>query len=122
MRGLTIPRPVHVKSIHHMGKEVIADPTDTPEDLTAELLNATDPVIYRDKGEESDALRAQIKATGVKAIARKSGVSRSRLQAFVNERKTLHSSTLAKIDSAIDVLGSASSNTDHQGPNASARG
>ncbi|MGA8533018.1 MAG: hypothetical protein WB615_02785 [Candidatus Tumulicola sp.] len=34
--GLTVPRPVHVKSIHHMGKEVIADPTDTAEALTAE--------------------------------------------------------------------------------------
>jgi hypothetical protein len=42
MRGLTIPRPVHVKSIAHMGKEVIAHPADTPEDLTAEQLNATD--------------------------------------------------------------------------------
>jgi hypothetical protein len=46
MRGLTIPRPVHVTSIEHMGKEVIVDPTDTPEELTAEQLSATDPVIY----------------------------------------------------------------------------
>jgi len=34
MRGFTIPRPVHVTAIEHMGKEVIVDPTDTPEELT----------------------------------------------------------------------------------------
>jgi hypothetical protein len=41
MRCLTIPRPVRVKSIDHIGKEVTVDPTDTPEELTAEQLNAT---------------------------------------------------------------------------------
>ena len=58
MRGLTIPRPVHVTSIEHMGKEVIVDPTDTPEELTAEQLSATDPVIYRDARKMYDALRS----------------------------------------------------------------
>jgi hypothetical protein len=33
-----------------MGKEVIVDPTDIPEELTAEQLTATDPVIYQDVG------------------------------------------------------------------------
>ncbi len=46
--GLTIPRPVNVTSIEHMGKEVIVDPTDTLEEVTAEQLSATDPVLYRD--------------------------------------------------------------------------
>jgi hypothetical protein len=35
MRGLTIPRPVHVKLIEHIGKEVIVDPIEIDEDLTA---------------------------------------------------------------------------------------
>jgi len=35
MRGLTIPRPVRVDSIVLIGKEVIVDPTDTDEGLTA---------------------------------------------------------------------------------------
>jgi hypothetical protein len=39
MRGLTIPRLVHVKSIEHIGKEVIVDPTEVSKDLTAEQLN-----------------------------------------------------------------------------------
>jgi hypothetical protein len=58
MRGVTIPRPVRVESVGHMGKEVIVDPTDTPEELTGEQLNATDPVIYRDARRELDGLRA----------------------------------------------------------------
>jgi DNA-binding phage protein len=96
-RGLTIPRPVHVKSIHHIGKKVIADPTDTDEELTAEQLSATDPMVYRDKPVELEALRAQIRAIGVNVVAREAGVSRSRVQAFVNKGATPQSSTLASI-------------------------
>jgi hypothetical protein len=61
MRGLTISRPVHVTSVEHMGKEVIVDPTDTPEELTAEQLSATDPVIYRPAKAAYDALRIRIR-------------------------------------------------------------
>jgi len=71
MRGLTMPRPVHVTSIEHMGKEVIVDPTDTPEELAAEQLSATDPLIYRDAHKTHDALRARIRAAGISVVARK---------------------------------------------------
>ncbi len=51
MRGLTISRPVHVTSIEYIGKEVIVDPTDTPEELTAEQLSETAVLVYRNEGE-----------------------------------------------------------------------
>ena len=85
MRGLTIPRPVRVKLVEHMGKEVIVDPTDTPEELTAEQLNATDPLIYRDALMVYDALRARIRTAGIKRVARESGLSLRPLRKLVNE-------------------------------------
>ena len=57
MRGLTIPRPVRAVSVHHMGKEVIVDPTDTSEELSAEQLNSTEVLIYRDENKELNDLR-----------------------------------------------------------------
>jgi hypothetical protein len=38
MHGVTIPRPVYVKSRTYVGKEITVDPTDTDEDYTAEML------------------------------------------------------------------------------------
>lgn len=104
MLGLTIPRPVHVKTIHHMGKEVIADPTDTAEGFTAEQLYATDPVVYQNKSEGLEALRAQIRMIGVNVVARETSVSRSAVQAFVNRGATLQSATLAKIEAFFERL------------------
>jgi DNA-binding phage protein len=105
MRGLTIPRPVHATSVEHIGKEVIVDPTDTSEDLTAEELNATEPVIYRSEHEKLEALRALIKAFGISRVARAARVSRSQIKAFVNQRKTPFASTIAKIEAALKALG-----------------
>ena len=105
MRGLTIPRPVHVTSIEHMGKEVIVDPTDAPEELTSEQLNATDPVIYRDAHTLYDGLRARIRAAGISIVAREAKVSRSILKAFVNQGTTMHRATIAKIEAALARLG-----------------
>ncbi|MHB8380708.1 MAG: helix-turn-helix domain-containing protein [Acidimicrobiales bacterium] len=100
MRGLTIPRPVRVESKGTIGKEVIVDPTDTDEGLTAEQLSATSVVQYRDPGERLDALRAKIKAVGIKPLARTTGVSRRLIQAFANQGKTPHVSTLEKLEAA----------------------
>lgn len=86
MRGLTIPRPVHVASIEHMGKEVIVDPTDTPEELTAEQLSATDPVIYRDAHKTYDALRARVRAAAISRAAREAQVSRFKRQGVRESR------------------------------------
>lgn len=108
MRGLTIPRPVHVTSIEHMGKEVIVDPTDTPEELTAEQLGATDPLIYRDSRTKYDTLRAQIRAAGISRVAREAKVSRSIVKAFVNQRAASQSSTIAKLEAALARLGALS--------------
>ncbi len=105
MRGLTIPRPVHVKSIEHMGKEVIVDPTDTPEELTAEQLSATDPVIYRDAHTLYDSLRARIRAAGISVVAREAKVSRSVVKAFVNQGTIAHRSSIAKLEVALARLG-----------------
>jgi hypothetical protein len=103
-RGLTIPRPVHVTKVLHMGKEVIVDPSDTPEELTVEQLYATDPLIYRGEDEELDILRAEVRAIGVNAVSRAAGVARSRVQAFVNEGATPQPETVEKIRAAIEVL------------------
>jgi DNA-binding phage protein len=83
-----------------IGKEVIVDPTDTDEGLTAEMLSATEVVIYENATEKLEALRAKIRATGVKLIARASGVSRSEIQAIVNEGAIPQESTIAKLERA----------------------
>ncbi len=101
MRGFTIPRPVHVTSIEHMGKEIIVDPTDTPEELTAEELSETDSLIYRDAHKVHDELRARIRAAGILVLARRANVRRSVVKAFVNQGATPHRSTIAKIDAAL---------------------
>jgi hypothetical protein len=107
MRGLTIPRPVHAISVLHLGKEAIVDPGDTSEDLPAEELNATEPVIYRDEHARIDDLRARVQAAGVKRVARAAiGASLSSIQRFVNRRTKLHASNLAKIEAALRRLGS----------------
>jgi len=98
MHGFTIPRLVHVASVTHIGKEIIADPTDTSEGLTAELLDATSVVEYRDPGERLDALRAKIKAIGISSAARASGISRSQVKAFVNQGKKPRPSTIKRLE------------------------
>jgi DNA-binding phage protein len=105
MRGVTIPRPVHVKSRTRIGKEIIVDPTDTDEDYTAEMLSATDVLEYRDPEKRLDALRTAVRAAGIKRIARMSGVARSKLQAFVNQGVTPHISTIAKIEAILRSAG-----------------
>jgi DNA-binding phage protein len=99
------PRPVHATSVEHIGKEVIVDPTDASEDLTAEELNATEPVIYRSEREKVDVLRARIKACGISRVARAARVSRTQIKAFVNQGKTPFASTIAKIEAALKALG-----------------
>ena len=101
MHGVTISRPVHVKSRTRIGKEITVDPTETDEDYTAEMLSATDVLQYRDPEEKLEALRAAVIAAGIKRIARISGVARSQLQAFVNQGTTPLPSTVAKIEAAL---------------------
>jgi hypothetical protein len=55
---------VRVASIEHIGKEVIVDPTDTPEEMTAEQLNATDSLVYRDASTMYEKPRAKIRTIG----------------------------------------------------------
>ena len=100
-RGLTIPRSVHVTSIEHMGKEVIVDPTDTPEELTAEQLNATYSIIYREGRTLHDGLRARIRTAGISMVAREAKVSRSVVKAFVNQGTVPRRSTIAKLEAAL---------------------
>jgi hypothetical protein len=105
MRGLTIPRPVHVTSIEHIGKEVIVDPTDTAEELTAEQLSSTAVLVYRDQSEKYEALRAQVRAVGTQRIAREGDVSLRTIQMFVNDGTMPHESTIAKIEAVLEKLG-----------------
>ena len=52
-RELTISRPVRVESKTFIGKEVIVDPTDTNEGLTAEQLSATSALVYQSAGSKA---------------------------------------------------------------------
>jgi hypothetical protein len=75
-------------------------------DLTAEELNATEPVIYRNEQARIDDLRGRVRAAGIKSVARAViGVSLSTIQRFVNQGTKLHASKLAKIDAALQALG-----------------
>jgi DNA-binding phage protein len=101
MNGVTIPRPVHVKLRTRIEKEITVDPTDTDEDYTAEMLSATAVLEHRNSEEKLDALRAAVRAAGIKRTARMSGAPRSKLQAFVNQGTTPQPSTIAKIEAAL---------------------
>lgn len=96
---------LYVETVEHMGKEVVVDPTDTSEELTTELLNATDPVIYRNASEACERLRARIHAAGVSTVTRVAKVSRSSVQAFVNQGTVPQRATIAKIEAAVARLG-----------------
>ncbi len=100
MRGVTIPRPVHVKLRTRIG-EIIVDPTDSDEDYTAEMLSATDVLAYRSLEEKLDPLRVAVRAAQIKRVARISGVPRSQLQGFVSRKSTPNTATIAKIEAAL---------------------
>ena len=105
MRGLTIPRLVRVESKATIGKEVIVDPTDRDEGLTAEQLSATGVIEYRDLDDSLGKLRAEIKAKGLSFVARSSSISRRQIQAIVNQRARPHTSTVEKIEAALGRSG-----------------
>ncbi len=98
--GLLIARPVRVEHITPIGKEVIVDPTDTDEGLTAEMLGATEVLEYHYQGERLDALRVQITETpeSLAAIAREAKIDRRTLQRFVNQGVTLHKPTIDMLE------------------------
>ncbi len=80
--GLTMPRPVEVRTSVHVGKELIVDPTDSSEELTAE----------------------ELRKAGVNRVAAEARVSRSRIQAFLNQGKGLQPRSIAKIEAALQRL------------------
>jgi DNA-binding phage protein len=104
-RGLLIPRPVRVESKAAIGKEVIVDPTDTDEGLTAEMLSATEVLMYENATEKLEELRTKIRATGIRSVARDSGVSRSQLQALLNDGTIPHKYTIERLKEALARLG-----------------
>ncbi len=100
MRGLLIPRPVRVEHVTPIGKEVIVDPTDTDEGLTAEMLGATEVLAYEDTAESVATLRVAIKRAGVNRTACASRM-RSQIQAILNSGATPHKDTVAKLQAAL---------------------
>jgi DNA-binding phage protein len=108
MSGVTVARPVNVSAITRIGKEMTADPTDTNEDYTAEMLSASDVLQYVDPQDRFEPLRAAIRKAGIKRVARISGVSRSQLQAIVNQKTMPNHSTVARIEAALAVLAALS--------------
>jgi len=103
-RGLTMARPVRVEWITAIGKEVIVDPTDADEGLTAEMLSETSVLEYHDPAERLEQLRAAVREAGVKTVARESGLSQRHLREFVNNKTTPLTPTIAKIEAALRRL------------------
>jgi hypothetical protein len=101
MRGVTIARPVRVEKVTHIGKELVVDPTDTAEEQTAEQLNATNVLQYHNEGERREKLRVAIKRIGIAAVSRKSTVSTSHVQAFVNQGSRSSPTTIQKLETAV---------------------
>ena len=104
MRGLTVPRPVEVTKMGHIGKEIVVDPTDTNEELTAQELNATEVLVYRSIEEELNPMRGAVRAAGIKVTARESRLSLTTVRAFVNDHADSHQETIAKIKAALETL------------------
>jgi DNA-binding phage protein len=99
---LLIPRPVRVAFKTAIGKEVIVDPTDADEGLTAEMLGATEVLEYENRSERVDALRAKIRAFGNnKQLAKESGLSDRALRAIINQGVLPHKSTIEKLEAAL---------------------
>jgi hypothetical protein len=107
MRGLTIARTVRVESVTLIGKEVIVDPTDSDEGLTAEMLSETSTIEYADPGEALDALRARVREAGIRAVSRESGLSRRHVQEFVNAGTAPQPETIAKLECALATIASS---------------
>jgi hypothetical protein len=104
MRGLTIPRPVHVTSIEHMGKEVIVDPTDTPEELpgrAAERDGSCD--LSRYSQNVRFAARADPRRRHFPRGTRGRGEPFGR-QDVREPRDDPHPSTIAKLEAALERL------------------
>ncbi|MGA8533204.1 MAG: hypothetical protein WB615_03730 [Candidatus Tumulicola sp.] len=104
MRGLTIPRPVRVEKIVEIGKEVIVDPTDTDEGLTAEVLSATDALEYVSPDDELKALRARVRVAGIRAVSESASLSRRHVQEFASGQTTPRSGTIKKLERALRKL------------------
>jgi hypothetical protein len=104
MRGVTIPRPVHVKLRTRIGKEITVDPSDTDEDFTAEILSATNVLAYPSPEEKLEALRAAVIAARIRRVARISGVPRSQLQGFVGGKTAPNAATISKLEDALQAL------------------
>lgn len=104
MRGLTIARPVRVESVTLIGKEVIVDPTDSDEALTAEMLSETSMIKYVNPAEALDVLRARVREAGIKAVSRESGLSRRHVQEFVNAGSTPQPETIARLEAALSQV------------------
>lgn len=100
MRGFTTARPVRVESITHVGKEIIVDPTDTAEGLTAEELFGTAQTEYHDERASLDGLRERVKAFGIRKTAQKARMSVRPVRNFVHGKTHPHPSTLRRMREA----------------------
>jgi hypothetical protein len=97
-------RIADVGSITRIGKELTADPTDTNEDHTAEMLSAADVLKYIDPRDRFEPLRAAIRKPRIRVVARLSGVSGLQLQAIVNQEAVPNASTINRVESALRAL------------------
>lgn len=101
-RGFTIPRPVHAESKTPIGKEVIVDPTDTSEMLTAEMLSETQTLVYDWSEDGERALLEAVRAYGIRKMGREAKISRRHLEEAVSGKSRMHDETVAKIRAVLE--------------------
>ena len=104
-RGLLISRPVFVEPSEPSVKRLSSTRLIPTKDLPPRFSARRKVVIYEHATEKLEALRAKIRATGVKLVARASGVSRSEIQAIANGGTRPHRSTIAKLEPVLDGPG-----------------
>jgi len=69
-----------------------------------EMLSQTQIVEYHDPADRLDALRAAVKARGIKPIAREAQLDERHVRRFVNQTRDPHVSTVARIEAALRGL------------------
>lgn len=77
------------------------------EGLTTELLSQTEIVEYHDPAERLNELRAEVRAVGIKTVARVARLGTREVRAILNQGRRPHSSTLARLEAALLAIAEA---------------
>jgi hypothetical protein len=91
--GLTIPRPVDVKTITPIGKEIIVDVSEAPNELMSEELSKTETLLYK-QPTSREVLYEKIRALGVRNVATETGIDAKRLSRILTGKAKPRDTTI----------------------------